>query len=230
MGFVPNSMTVQIRQADQRLRPVSAKVTGLVRSVKKLDGLLTKLDNALTDLKRALKSLGGDPPSSHPRSEPGGPGGHNAPGSHSGGRQWAGDPLDPLGQQRWARSMYDEFLIDDSDVTAISDGLAGLRRGNGGPFSEQDIASIKDHLFRKTHPLEDYAGGVEYRRFDPDHEIAAAWDRLREGKGTPTDALLLEHELAEIEIMRRNPDLTYLEAHRQANQQFNWQEAIEGKR
>ena len=66
-------------------------------------------------------------------------------------------------------------------------------------FSEQDIASIKDHLFRKTHPLEDYAGGVEYRRFDPDHEIAAAWDRRRAArrrraaKDSPTDSTPPHH-------------------------------------
>ena len=68
---IPYAITVVSERAAALSAKISAKVTGLVRSVNKLDGLLTKLDNALTDLKRALKSLGGDTPSSHPRSEPG---------------------------------------------------------------------------------------------------------------------------------------------------------------
>ena len=55
---IPYAITVVSERAAALSAKISAKVTGLVRSVKKLDGLLTKLDNALTELKRALSSLG----------------------------------------------------------------------------------------------------------------------------------------------------------------------------
>jgi hypothetical protein len=54
------------------------------------------------------------------------------------------------------------------------------------------IARIKEHLFYRTHRLDD---GV--RRFDADPLIVNAWQRLQEGTHTPRDVKLLEHELFE---------------------------------
>src|SRR4030095_8610280 len=53
-------------------------------------------------------------------------------------------------------------------------------------------ARIKAHHFYRTHRLDD---GV--RRFDTDPLIVNAWQRLREGRPTPKDVQLLEHEIFE---------------------------------
>jgi hypothetical protein len=61
-------------------------------------------------------------------------------------------------------------------------------------------------------------------RFVP--EIAAAWHRLRTGHETDVDKLLLKHETAEM-WMRQVKGADYWEAHRRANQHWNWGKAIE---
>ena len=74
----------------------------------------------------------------------------------------------------------------------------------------------------EQHLLDDYAGGLELRRFDPSAEIAEAWLRLRDGTFRDSDIVLLEHELAESNYLRNNPGATYREAHAVANAEFDW--------
>ncbi|MEU5764122.1 hypothetical protein, partial [Nocardia sp. NPDC047648] len=57
-------------------------------------------------------------------------------------------------------------------------------------------------------------------------EIADAWIRLRSGNALPEDHVLLEHELAELNYLRANPGVTYQDAHRVANESFNWQTQV----
>jgi hypothetical protein len=76
--------------------------------------------------------------------------------------------------------------------------------------------------------IEDYeTGEVVSRRFDPDEEIAAAWGRLKSGRARQSDLVLLEHELVESSYLKANQGVTYQEAHRHANERYNWQSLIE---
>ncbi|MFJ6012135.1 hypothetical protein [Streptomyces sp. NPDC092952] len=114
------------------------------------------------------------------------------------------------------------------DIDAISNHAQVLARDNGATgFSSEEIAAIKKHVFDTEHPIEDYeTGKVVVRKFDADAEIADAWIRLRAGNSLPEDRLLLEHELAELTYLRENPGVTYQEAHRVANETYNWQDSV----
>jgi hypothetical protein len=129
---------------------------------------------------------------------------------------------------KWAQDAYDNFTQDPRDISAISRNTDDLARANGATgFSEAEIAAIKKHLFDTEHPILDYeTGQVVVRKFDPDPEIADAWIRLRSGNALPEDHVLLEHELAELNYLRANPGVTYQDAHRVANESFNWQNQV----
>lgn len=66
------------------------------------------------------------------------------------------------------------------------------------------------------------------RRFDPDADQAEALIRLSKGRGTATDRLLIEHEIAEARYMKTHPGCTYQEAHQAINPQYDWQSAVKG--
>jgi hypothetical protein len=81
-----------------------------------------------------------------------------------------------------AEAAYDTIRAMD-DVAAIA-ANTGMR--------EPWVARIKDHLFFRTHQLDD---GVA--RFDADPYIANAWQRMQAGTHTANDMRLLQHELFE---------------------------------
>ncbi|OII64662.1 hypothetical protein BJP40_19785 [Streptomyces sp. CC53] len=146
----------------------------------------------------------------------------------TGGRRRPRDILDDPAQTRWAEDAYANFLQDSHDVTAIAEHTRSVERANGSSgFSEQEVASIKKHVFDTEHPIIDQeTGQVVIRKFDADAEIADAWIRLRSGNAIPEDYLLLEHELAELGYLRDNPGSTYQAAHSFANQSYNWQKHV----
>ncbi|MGW8725240.1 hypothetical protein ACWGNF_04270 [Streptomyces sp. NPDC055808] len=146
----------------------------------------------------------------------------------TGARRRPRDILDDPAQTRWAENAYSDFLENSRDIGAISDNTAGVARGNGSTgFSEEEIAAVKKHIFDTEHPIEDYeTGEVVTRKFDADAEIADAWIRLRSGNGLPEDHILLEHEVAELTYLRDHPGATYQEAHRVANETYNWQNKV----
>ena len=82
-----------------------------------------------------------------------------------------------------AAHAYEVIRQTPGDVVAIARHTS---------IREAWIARIKEHLFYRTHRLDD---GV--RRFDADPLIVNAWQRLQEGTHTPKDVQLLEHELFE---------------------------------
>ena len=82
-----------------------------------------------------------------------------------------------------AERAYELIRSSDSDVAAIA-------KNTG--ISEARVARIKDHVFNRTHQLDD---GV--RRFDADPEIANAWRRMENGSHTSKDIDLMNHELFE---------------------------------
>jgi hypothetical protein len=141
------------------------------------------------------------------------------PFADSGGRRRPPES-DYAGQSRWAERAYDEFRATDADVDAIA-------RNTG--YSRADIADVKRHLFEDEHPLNVYDDngnvvGTEMRRFDADPDIADAWIRMADGRATPSDLRLLDHELAELNYMRDHPGATYSDAHRHANTVSNWED------
>lgn len=79
--------------------------------------------------------------------------------------------------------MYESFRKSNLDVQAIAKNTE---------MAEHRVQRIKDHLFFKEHIKEH---GVV--RFDPDYEIAQAWDRLQKGTYKKNDIDLLNHELFE---------------------------------
>jgi hypothetical protein len=76
------------------------------------------------------------------------------------------------------------------------------------------LQRIKNYVFNNR----------EWTYADP--RIAEAWHRLRTGRGTPVDKLLLKHETAEMWYRRRILD-EYRAAHQAANRHWNWQALIE---
>lgn len=146
----------------------------------------------------------------------------------TGARRRPRDILDDPAQTKWAEDAYADFMRDDRDVSSISGNTRDVPRADGSyGFSEEEIASIKKHVFDTEHPIEDYeTGEVVTRKFDADAEIADAWIRLRAGRSLPEDHILLEHELTDLGYLRDRPGATYQEAHRVANESYNWQSKV----
>ncbi len=117
------------------------------------------------------------------------------------------------GQWRWgyqklansdAAAAYQAIRESTTDVAAI---------GRYTGYNPTRLQRIKDYLFKNP----EWTGA--------DAEIAAAWHRLRTGRGTEVDRLLLKHETAEM-FLRQRYGLDYLDAHRRANRNWNWERAI----
>jgi hypothetical protein len=146
----------------------------------------------------------------------------------TGARRRPRDILDDPAQTKWAEDAYEDFRQNPRDIEAINNNSRNVERANGEKgFTESEISDIKNHLFETEHPIEDYeTGEVVTRKFDADAEIADAWIRLRSGKALPEDHVLLEHELTELNYLREHPGATYQEAHRVANETYNWQSKV----
>ncbi|HFK1458090.1 TPA: hypothetical protein ACGXMC_003754 [Bacillus cereus] len=83
-----------------------------------------------------------------------------------------------------AEEMYEKFRnLGTEDVNAVA-------KNTG--FSVARIQRIKDHVFNNSH-IKDHGVG----RFDPDYELAQAWQRLIDGKQVDSDIQLLHHEIFE---------------------------------
>lgn len=128
---------------------------------------------------------------------------------------------------RWAEDAYGIIRAED-DADKIAQNLKNVRRLDGSHgFSPAEIRAIRQHVFFEEHLLDSHDGGEPRRAlFDTDEDIADAWIRLRTGRALPEDLVFLEHEHAEAHYMRQNPQATYREAHRAANQVANWERQI----
>lgn len=99
-------------------------------------------------------------------------------------------------------------------------------QNDGHQLTEHELNSIKKHLFENRHLLKDYVTGeMYYARFDSDARQAAAWGRFELGTATDLDRLMLQHELAELRYLERNPGAPYREAHDAANIIADWNTA-----
>jgi hypothetical protein len=120
---------------------------------------------------------------------------------------------------QWAEGAYDAIRASSADVSRIA--------SNTG-LSTEAIAKIKNHVFFVQHEMYDYGGQSVMKRFDPDPDIAEAWNRLASGLGTAVDHVLLDHELAEVSYMEQHAGASYEQAHSYADTVANWSKALKG--
>lgn len=117
-------------------------------------------------------------------------------------------------KDRHAERYYEEVRkrapgVDAKKIAAYTD------------FTEEQVEDIRQHMFLRIQPL-DY--GRKMERFEADYPQAITWQRLTEGKGTELDILMLRHEYLELTEMRFH-GYNYDEAHRIANQTYDWWKA-----
>jgi uncharacterized protein YukE len=109
-------------------------------------------------------------------------------------------------ETRWGDDAYARIRANDDDLAPIAE----TARPYG--FTPEDIARIKNHVFRDEHLL-DMFGGQTLSRFDSNPRMAEAWQRLADGSPHPEDIVLLRHERFEAEYMARTGDHSYDRAH-----------------
>lgn len=95
----------------------------------------------------------------------------------TGGRS-IGDKIAILDQH--ASELYMNIRNSNSDVTRIAENIN---------IPDFQVQRVKDHVFHNSHQLD---RGVA--KFDPDLEIANAWNRLEAGTHTESDLLIFRHE------------------------------------
>ncbi|WP_156721781.1 hypothetical protein [Streptomyces apocyni] len=148
----------------------------------------------------------------------------HAPGQHGGTVRPPdnGSVRSYMKSEEWAEEAYDAIRTTD-DATAMAEHLGDVPRIDGGRgFSRAEIEEIKHHVFNAEHPLATVDGGIVHARYDPNPDMAEAWIRLRSGRHTESDLLLLEHELAEHRYYQAHPGSTYAEAHAAATEVADW--------
>ncbi|MGO5059739.1 hypothetical protein ACTQ4P_18470, partial [Clostridium sporogenes] len=91
-----------------------------------------------------------------------------------------------LRREEEAEKMYNTIRNYKTDVKKIS-------QNTGMP--EWRVRRIKEHVFNNDHILSD---GV--RRFDPNYDMANAWERLIKGEHVQSDIDLLNHEIFESKV------------------------------
>ena len=112
---------------------------------------------------------------------------------------------------------YDEIRSFSTDAKKIAQNLGK---------NEEDIRKIKAYLFEDKSLYDSDTG--EWRRFDPDCAIAQSWQRLMTGKDIkPHDRTLIEHELYEMDLKKRNPEMSHEEVHAQASKKYDYRKGAE---
>ncbi len=105
-------------------------------------------------------------------------------------------------------------------IRATNTNVARIAETTG--IKPRNIQKVKDHIFNELHLLDRYVylgEPAEFRRFDADLRIVAAWERLQAGTFTPQDLQLLLHETAEAWYMRQHGP-SYTAAHDVAHARF----------
>jgi hypothetical protein len=213
--YVVSQVTTRVSSLAVR---VGRSVTDLLTSAKSLKGLLEAMKDVLARLASGVRGR-----------LPGGSGAPSAPRVPDGVRHYGGYSARPHprrgfdAEEAWANEAY-EAIRSDPDFAA------DLARAN--PEWRQDqVQQVTDHLMRNEHLIEDFeTGTLVSRRFDADADQAEALIRLREGRGTSEDLLLLRHEWAESEYLRLHPGATYRTAHQHANAIADWASVVKARR
>ncbi|MFD2670541.1 hypothetical protein [Marinicrinis sediminis] len=115
-------------------------------------------------------------------------------------------------REKTAIKFYDTFRLLNNDIDNISENTG---------INKEAITRIKNHIFFESHLHNN--GSV--KRFDPDYEMAMAWERLINNEYLEKDILLLHHELFESTYMKLN-GATYEQAHRASEEYFRWNESV----
>ena len=115
------------------------------------------------------------------------------------------DP-DSVEGRAFAETYYAEVRTYSTDCKRIAKNIGK---------SKKDIEAIKQYLF--------FTDG-----FEPDCAIAHSWQRLMQGKDIKKhDYTLIEHELYEMDIKKKVPQLNHYEAHVLASQKYNYQKEVD---
>src|SRR5690606_9205483 len=99
--------------------------------------------------------------------------------------------------EAWAGDVYDGLR----DSPGVADEI--VMRNPGLPAGE--VRTALEHVLEDEHLLGGGGYGPLYRdRFAPDADMAEAFLRLREGKATESDVVLIKHESAEAKYVLEN--------------------------
>lgn len=128
-----------------------------------------------------------------------------AGGKETGGHHYSSKSTDDKRAKQAAKAYEKYARVDDSKRIAENTG-----------FSQKEIQKVRSHIFYKKHNL--YIG---YERFDPDYDMAVAWQRLNNGDYLDRDITLLRHELLEREI-EMEYNISISEAHAKATETYDW--------
>lgn len=113
-----------------------------------------------------------------------------------------------------AKKYYDEIRKRKTDTVAIA-------KNTGLEIEKIDI--VKKHIFINKYDL----GEDEKTTFYPSYDIAVSWQNLIDGKNIEKkDLILLYHEYYEYKLMHEN-DLSYIEAHKKAQEIYNYKKAVD---
>lgn len=127
-----------------------------------------------------------------------------------------------VGSEQWIR--HQELRAKQAGIAYSellnADNIKAISKSSG--LSEEEISRIKDHVFKNKHIS--YDGTLN--KFTPDYDMAVAFKRLERGNPESRDILLLKHELYESQCEEKYK-LTASEAHKMANEKYNWQSVIE---
>ena len=109
-------------------------------------------------------------------------------------------------------------------VRKMKTDCAMIAKKTGYPL--QFVEEVKKHLFMTKHDL----GNNQLEYFFPDYEIAQSWQRLMDSKMEVQkhDLILLQHEHAEYLYMQEG--LKQSEAHKKAEEQFNYAKALKERK
>jgi hypothetical protein len=125
---------------------------------------------------------------------------------------------DPDNERRdaHAQRLYNSYRNSStaSFVKAVSE---------NGSIDSKTVEKAYKHLFEDKHELSD-----GYGYFKPDYDMSESLRRLRTNDNVQEhDRILILHEAYEEEIMKNNPEMPYPEAHRLANQKYNYAAALD---
>ena len=124
---------------------------------------------------------------------------------------------DPDGTKRDAHAKAYYASMRNSDKGSIVSTIA--KNAN---VEVETVSKMYDHLLINKYDL--YKG---HATFDEDYDISQSIQRLREGKNIQEhDILLVLHEALEHDLMN-NEGLTYEEAHKIANNKYNYKAALD---
>ena len=116
-----------------------------------------------------------------------------------------------LQNQRKATEMYEQIRKRRTDIINVS---------NNTNFSLEQCHIIKNYAFINMHELKE-----GYKAFYPDFAMASSWFRLAEQGGNNIkkhDVIMLYHELYEINLLINNTEISQSEAHRRAEEKYNY--------